>query len=87
MNKDLFTWLTEISPENFKMSIKVPGIITDDKRLNIYKNVIDELMLFVDKILPLKNANKLGAIIIQLPPNFTIKEFLKSFLVFLSCYR
>ena len=33
MNKDLFTWLTEISPENFKMSVKVPEIITDDKRL------------------------------------------------------
>ena len=77
MNKDLFTWLTEIAPENFKMSIKVPGIITDDKRLNIYKNVLDDLTLFIDKISPLKNANKLGAIIIQLPPSFTIKEFRK----------
>lgn len=42
MNKDLFTWLTETSPENFKMSVKVPGIITDDKRLDIHKNVIDD---------------------------------------------
>jgi uncharacterized protein YecE (DUF72 family) len=41
MDKDLFTWLTEISPENFKMSIKVPSIITEDKRLNIYNNVIE----------------------------------------------
>ncbi len=60
------------------MSVKVPGIITDDKRLNIYnKNVIDDLTLFIDKISPLKNANKLGAIVIQLPPSFTIKEFRK----------
>ena len=60
------------------MSIKVPWIITDDKRLNIYnKNVIDDLTLFIDKISPLKNANKLGAIVIQLPPSFTIKEFRK----------
>ncbi len=77
MSKDLFTWLTEISPENFKMSVKVPGIITDDKRLNIYKNVIDDLTMFIEKILPLKNANKLGAIVIQLPTSFTIKEFRK----------
>jgi uncharacterized protein YecE (DUF72 family) len=77
MNKDLFSWLTEITPDNFKMSIKVPGIITGDKRLNIYKNVLDDLMLFIDKISPLKTANKLGAIVIQLPPSFTFKEFRK----------
>ena len=77
MNKDLFTWLTEIAPEDFKMSVKVPQIITDDKRLNIYRNVIDDVMLFIDKISPLKNANKLGAIIIRLPPNFTIKEHIQ----------
>ena len=78
MSKDLFTWLTEISPENFKMSVKVPQIITDNKRLNIYnKNMINDLTLFIDKISPLKTANKLGAIIIQLPPSFTTKEFRK----------
>ncbi len=78
MNKDLFTWLTQISPENFKMSVKVPSIITDEKRLNIYnKNMINDLTLFIDKITPLKNANKLGAIIIRLPPSCTIKEFRK----------
>jgi uncharacterized protein YecE (DUF72 family) len=77
MNKDLFTWLTGTSPENFKMSVKIPGIITDDKRLNIYNNVINDLTLFIDKISPLKNANKVGAVVIQLPPSFTIKEFRK----------
>ncbi len=78
MEKDLFTWLTEVSPKDFRMSVKVPAIITDDKRLNIYNNnMIDDLMLFIDKISPLQNANKLGAIVIQLPPNLTIKEFRK----------
>jgi uncharacterized protein YecE (DUF72 family) len=77
MSKDLFSWLATISPENFRMSIKVPGIITDDKRLDIYNHVIDDLTLFIDKISPLKNADKLGAIIIQLPLSFTIKEFRK----------
>jgi len=59
------------------MSIKVPGNITNDKRLDIYNNVIDDLTLFINKISPLINANKLGAIIIQLQPNFTINEFRK----------
>ncbi len=45
--------------------------------MNIYNNVLDDLTLFIDKILPLKNANKLGALVIQLPPSFTIKEFRK----------
>jgi uncharacterized protein YecE (DUF72 family) len=86
MEKDLFTWLTEISHENFKMSVKVPGIITDEKRLNIYNNVIDDLILFIDKITPLKNANKLDAIVIQLPLSFTTKEFrmLEEFLYILK---
>ena len=30
---------------------------------------------FLDKISPLKGANKLGTIIIQLPPSFTIRDF------------
>ena len=30
---------------------------------------------FLDKISPLKTANKLGAILFQLPPSFTVSEF------------
>ena len=30
---------------------------------------------FLEKISPLKSANKLGAVLIQLPPSFTVKEF------------
>jgi uncharacterized protein YecE (DUF72 family) len=87
MTKDLFTWLATISSHNFKMSLKVPWIITDKKRLKIYnKNMIDDLTLFIDKISPLKNADKLGAIIIQLRPNFTIKEF-KKLEEFLKCNK
>ena len=39
--------------------------------------MIDDVMLFIDQISPLKNANKLGAVIIQLPPSFTIKEHIQ----------
>ena len=30
---------------------------------------------FLEKISPLKSANKLGVVLIQLPPSFTVKEF------------
>jgi uncharacterized protein YecE (DUF72 family) len=30
---------------------------------------------FLDKISPLKKANKLGAVLFQLPPSFTVGEF------------
>jgi uncharacterized protein YecE (DUF72 family) len=78
MNQGLFMGLTKATPDNFKFSIKVPEIITHEKRLDLDKNVIPEFLTFLDKISPLKNTNKLGTIIIQLPPSFTIKEFEKT---------
>ena len=78
MTKGLFIGLAKATPDDFKFSIKVPEIITHEKRLDLDKNVIPEFLTFLDKISPLKNANKLGTIIIQLPPSFTIKEFEKT---------
>ncbi|MDN5868874.1 MAG: DUF72 domain-containing protein [Candidatus Nitrosocosmicus sp.] len=74
MNKGLFIGLTKATPDNFKISVKVPEIITHEKRLDGEKEVINDMIQFLDKISPLKNTNKLGAIIIQLPPSFAINE-------------
>lgn len=78
MNKGLFIGLCKSTPDNFKFSIKVPEIITHEKRLDVGKNVINDFLEFIDKISPLKSNNKLGTIIIQLPPSLTIKEFAKT---------
>ncbi len=78
MTKGLFMGLAKATPDNFKFSIKVPEIITHEKRLDLDKNVISDFLEFLDKISPLKGANKLGTIIIQLPPSFTIREFAKT---------
>lgn len=78
LNQGLFVGLTKATPDNFKFSVKVPEIITHEKRLDLDKNVIPEFLTFLDKISPLKHTNKLGTIIIQLPPSFTIKEFEKT---------
>jgi uncharacterized protein YecE (DUF72 family) len=67
--------MTRATPDNFQFSIKVPETVTHDKRLDVSKGakaLMDEIL---EKISPLKNAGKLGAVLIQLSPSFTVKEF------------
>ena len=75
MTKDTFTAMTKATPDGFQFSIKVPETVTHDKGLDIKKGAMVILMEFLDKITPLKISNKLGAVLIQLPPSFTVKEF------------
>ena len=75
MTKDTFTALSRATPDNFQFSLKVPETVTHDKRLEVSKGAMALLDEFLDKISPLKFANKLGAVLIQLPPSFTVKEF------------
>lgn len=83
MTQGLFIGIVKTTPSEFKISVKVPEMITHDKRLDVNKGVMTDLKSFIDKISPLQKSNKLGAIIIQLPPSFTItdsqnlEEFLK----------
>ena len=74
MTQGLFVGITKATSADFMISVKVPEIITHEKRLDINKDVMTDLKIFLDKILPLQNSNKLGAIIIQLPPSFAITE-------------
>ncbi|WP_148685701.1 DUF72 domain-containing protein [Candidatus Nitrosocosmicus hydrocola] len=74
MTQGLFVGIARTTPPDFKISVKVPEIITHDKRLDIDKDVMTDLNKFLDKISPLQNFHKLGVIIIQLPPSFTISE-------------
>jgi uncharacterized protein YecE (DUF72 family) len=75
MTKETFVNMTKATPDNFQFSVKVPEMVTHDKRLDINKGAITQLEEFLEKISPLKNANKIGAVLIQLPPSFTVKEF------------
>jgi len=74
MTPSLFKGITKATSDDFKISVKVPETITHEKRLDVSKDAIGDLKEFLYKISPLNNTNKLGAIIIQLPPSFTIKE-------------
>jgi uncharacterized protein YecE (DUF72 family) len=75
MTKHTFTAMTRATPDKFQFSIKVPETVTHDKRLDVSKGAMALLDEFLEKISPLKSANKLGAVLIQLPPSFTVKEF------------
>lgn len=75
MTRDTFTAMVRATPDEFQFSLKVPQTVTHDNRLDINKGAAALLDEFFEKISPLKYANKLGAILIQLPPSFTVREF------------
>lgn len=75
MTKGTFIGMVKATPENFQFSVKVPEIITHRKRLEVGKGVITDFEIFLDKTSPLKNSDKLGAILLQLPPSFTVNDF------------
>lgn len=75
MTKQTFIGLDNATPENFEFSIKVPETVTHINRLDVRKGAIASLEEFLDKISPLKITNKLGAILVQLPPSLTVSDF------------
>jgi uncharacterized protein YecE (DUF72 family) len=75
MDKGLFFGMVKATPKKFEFSIKVPERITHRKKLDINKDVMPDFKEFLDKISPLNNSGKLGAILIQLPPSFSIEYF------------
>lgn len=64
-------WAT-VTPETFKFCVKVPREITHDLRL---VGAVDRMDVFIDTMAKL--GDKLGAILIQLPPDFTFNQIHK----------
>ncbi len=63
--KTLQNWLTQ-TPPGFRFCIKAHQVITHIRRL---KNTSDFLQRFLSTVEPLAAADKLGAVLFQLPPN------------------
>ena len=82
MTKSTFIGMVRATPEEFQFSVKLPETITHKKRLDINKGAMVDFEEFLDKISPLKTANKLGTILVELPPSFTVSDFknIESFL-------
>lgn len=75
MTRGTFIGLVRATPAKFQFSVKVPETVTYRKKLNIKRGAITDLEEFLDKISPLKTSGKLGAVLIQLSPSFTVKDF------------
>jgi uncharacterized protein YecE (DUF72 family) len=61
------------SPKDFKFSAKLPRVITHEKKLDSDAKVENDLIRFLELLNPLKASEKLGIILIQLPPSFTFE--------------
>ena len=60
MTPATFRGMASATPDQFEFSVKVPETVTHDKKLDVSKGAISLFEEFVDKISPLKIANKLG---------------------------
>lgn len=77
----VFGWARN-TPQDFEFSLKLPKTITHDKKLKLSEGAEIDLKDFLDLLGPLKETNKLGPLLIQLPPSFSQndKDDLKNFL-------
>jgi uncharacterized protein YecE (DUF72 family) len=58
------------TPTGFVFTAKLPKVITHDKRLDLTLGVEEDLRRFVDVMSPLATSDKLGCLLIQLPPSY-----------------
>ena len=72
------------SSPDFVFSAKLPRLITHEKRLDPDRNVKNDLIRFLKLLEPLDARNKLGCILIQLPPSFEYERDLEKFEIFLD---
>jgi uncharacterized protein YecE (DUF72 family) len=75
MTKRTFYDMVKAVPSNFQFSIRVPENITHIKRLDSRRHATVAFQNFLDKISPLKDANKIGAILLHIPSSFLVNEF------------
>ena len=73
MTLGTFIGIGKAAGDNFQISLKVPETITHLKRM--HPDSLPAFEAFLEKIGPLKRMGKLGVILFQLPPSFTVTEF------------
>jgi uncharacterized protein YecE (DUF72 family) len=75
-----FGWVKH-TPEDFRFSLKLPKTITHEMKLRD-ERVEEELRTFFKVLSPLVSSNKIGVILVQLPPSMrqdlqTLRRFLE----------
>jgi uncharacterized protein YecE (DUF72 family) len=82
-SKGLVLGWARYTPANFVFSIKLPRLLTHEKKLDLGKGVESDLIRFLSLLKPLIATGKLGPVLVQLPPSFSLEsdfEKLKGFL-------
>jgi uncharacterized protein YecE (DUF72 family) len=62
------------APDNFLFTAKVPQDITHKLRLKISDGADQRMQEFLQLMAPMRNSNRLGPLLIQLPPSFDYRE-------------
>jgi len=75
MGRNTFTGMINATPSNFEFSVKVPETITREKKLSIERGAMSAFEEYLKRISRLKQNKKLGAILFQMSPNFTIEDY------------
>ncbi len=71
------------APDGFVFSVKLPRLLTHEKKLDLDRGTEADLVRFLGLLKPLMASGKLGPILIQLPPSYSYQtdfEKLKRFL-------
>ena len=82
-SKGLVLGWARYTPDDFVFSVKLPQLLTHEKKLELSKGVEADLIRFLGVLRPLITSGKLGPVLIQLPPSFSYQsdfEKLKGFL-------
>jgi len=71
------------SPDGFVFAAKVPQTVTHDRRLDVEKGADGDAKAFAELMVPLREAGKLGPLLLQLPPSLrfqpsTVSRFLET---------
>jgi uncharacterized protein YecE (DUF72 family) len=72
-NKGAVMGWAKYSPEGFVYTVKLPQLITHEKKLDLNQGVEEDLQKFLELMEPLSLSGKLGCLLIQLPPRFDYK--------------
>lgn len=83
-SKELVLGWTRYTPDDFMFSVKLPQLLTHEKRLDPAQGVEADLIRFLSILKPLVAAGKLGPVLIQLPPSFSYQEDRRNFEAFLQ---
>lgn len=82
-SKGMVQGWSRYTPDDFIFSVKLPQMLTHEKRLELKKGVEADLLRFLSLMKPVIVAGKMGSVLIQLPPSFSYDddfEKLKDFL-------